>query len=132
MQQASATSPNSSGEPILSESKVFSLDQLPVKRMPNGGQSWNILHGMLATGETIAIHESTQPSGTPPNPPHQILHSEFIFVREGTLEFQHDGKSERISAGGVIFVADGTMHSARNVGDGPANYLVVAVGGDTK
>jgi quercetin dioxygenase-like cupin family protein len=124
--------PQTPAEPGLTESKTFSLDQLPVKKMPNGGESWNILHGTLATGETIAIHESQQPAGTPPNPPHQIRHSEFIFVREGTLEFQHDGKSERVSAGGVIFVAYNTLHTARNVGDGPAAYFVIAIGGDTK
>ena len=100
--------------------------------MSNGGKSWNILHGTLASGETIAIHESQQPAGIPPNPPHQIRHSEFIFVRQGTLEFQHDGKSERVSAGDVIFVAYNTMHSARNVGDGPAAYFVISIGGDTK
>jgi len=116
----------------LTESKTFLPDELPVQRMPNGGESWNILHGILATGESISIHESQQPAGNPPNPPHQIRHSEFIFVREGTLEFQHDGTSERVSGGGVIFVADNTLHSARNVGDGPATYLVIAIGGDTK
>jgi mannose-6-phosphate isomerase-like protein (cupin superfamily) len=124
--------PQIPAESRLTESKTFPLDQLPVKRMPNGGESWNILHGTLATGETIAIHESQQPAGTPPNPPHQIRHSEFIFVREGMLDFQHDGKSERVSAPGVIFVAYNTLHSARNVGDGPATYFVIAIGGDTK
>ena len=119
-------------KPTLTESRTFSLDQLTVKKMANGAESWNILHGTLATGETIAIHESKQPAGIPPNPPHQIRHSEFIFVREGTLEFQHDGKSERVGSGGVIFVAYNTLHSARNVGDGPATYLVIAIGGDTR
>jgi quercetin dioxygenase-like cupin family protein len=37
-----------------------------------------------------------------------------------------------VGAGGVIFVAFGTKHRARNVGDGPAKYLVVAIGGDTR
>ena len=50
---------------------------------PNGGKSWNIFHGTLATGETIAIHESQQPAGTPPNPPHQIgTPNSFSCVRE--------------------------------------------------
>jgi mannose-6-phosphate isomerase-like protein (cupin superfamily) len=119
-------------EPVLSQSKVFTLDQLPLRTMPNGGKSWDVLHGTLATGETVAIHESTQPAGLPPNPPHTIQHSEFIFVREGTLEFLHDGKAERVGAGGAIFVAYGTLHTARNVGDGPASYFVIAIGGDTK
>jgi mannose-6-phosphate isomerase-like protein (cupin superfamily) len=105
---------------------------MPVREMPNGGKSWNILHGELATGEIIALHESTQPAGLAPNPPHTIQHSELIFVREGTLLFEHDGKSQRVDAGGIILVAFGTRHTARNIGDGPANYLVIAIGGDTR
>ena len=116
----------------LSESEVFSLDQLPVTTRPNGSKSWNVLHGELATGETIALHESMQPQGIAPNPPHTIQHSEFIFVQQGTLLFEHDGKAETVGAGGVIFVAFGTKHSARNTGEGPAKYPVVAIGGDTK
>jgi hypothetical protein len=30
----------------------------------------------------------------------------------------------------VLFVSKGTMHGVRNVGDGPAAYLVFAIGGD--
>lgn len=91
-----------------------------------------MLHLTLVTGETVAIHESEQPAGLPPNPKHKIAHSEFIFIREGTLEFQYDGRSERVSAGGVIFVAPRTMHTARNAGDGPASYFVITIGGDTR
>jgi mannose-6-phosphate isomerase-like protein (cupin superfamily) len=118
--------------PIHSQSKVFNVDQLSVRTMPNGGKSWDVLHGTLVTGETVAIHESTQPARLPPNSPHKIDHSEFIFVREGVLEFQYDGKSERVGAGGVIFVAPRTMHTASNVGDDPASYFVISIGGDTK
>ena len=118
--------------PILAQSKVFNLDQLPARTMPNGGKSWDVLRGTLVTGETVAVHESTQPAGLPPNPQHKIDHSEFVFVREGTIEFQYDGKTERVGAGGVIFVAPGTMHTARNTGDGPASYFVISIGGDTK
>ena len=45
-----------------------------------------------------------------PNPLHVIQHTEFILVREGELEFQHQfaaGKivSERVGPGGVFYVA---------------------------
>jgi mannose-6-phosphate isomerase-like protein (cupin superfamily) len=53
-------------------------------------------------------------------------------VQEGTVAFEHDGKSEKVGPGGVIYVAFGTMHRVRNVGDGPAKYFVVQIGGDTK
>jgi mannose-6-phosphate isomerase-like protein (cupin superfamily) len=115
-----------------SHSEVFSPDQIPVTTSANGGKRWDILHGMLATGESIAVHESLQPSGIAPNPPHTIQHSELILVQEGTLLFEHDGTSEKVGPGGVIFVALGTTHAARNVGEGPAEYLVISIGGDTK
>lgn len=116
----------------LSQSEVFSLEKILPTPTANGGKRWDILHGVLATGETIAIHESLQPAGAPPNPAHTIQHSEFIFLQQGTLLFQHDGKSERVDAGGVIFITFGTEHAVRNVGAGPAQYLVIAIGGDTQ
>ena len=116
----------------LSDSEVLFPDRLPLTTNPNGSKSWNILHGVLATGEAIALHESLQPAGTRPNPPHSIQHSELILVQQGTLLFEYDGGSAKVVEGGVIFVAFGTRHAARNVGDGPAKYLVVAIGGDTR
>jgi mannose-6-phosphate isomerase-like protein (cupin superfamily) len=74
--------------------------------------------------------------GNAPNTPHVIQHSEFILVREGELEFQHevDGKmvAEKVGPGGAIYVAFGTRHTVRNIGTVPARYFVVAIGGDAK
>jgi quercetin dioxygenase-like cupin family protein len=118
-------------EPIdLSRSHVFRLADLPARKNPNGSQSWNVVHGRLPTGEQIALHVSMQPAGTVPNPAHRIEHSEIICLREGTLEFQHDGVAERAAGGDVLFVAKETMHTVRNVGAGSATYLVIAIGGD--
>jgi mannose-6-phosphate isomerase-like protein (cupin superfamily) len=116
----------------LSNSEVLSPDRLPVATSRNGGKRWDILQGVLETGEAIAVHESLQPADMVPNPPHTIQHSELILVEEGTLLFEYDGRSEKVGPGGVILVALGTRHAARNVGDGPAKYLVVAIGGDTR
>jgi quercetin dioxygenase-like cupin family protein len=118
-------------EPIdLSRSRVFRIAELPAHKNPNGSESWNVVHGRLPTGEQIALHVSMQPAGTVPNPAHRIEHSEIICLREGALEFQHDGVTEQAMAGDVLFVAKGTMHGIRNAGAGPAAYLVIAIGGD--
>ena len=118
-------------EPIdLTKSRVFRLADLSVRKNPNGSESWNVMHGQLPPGEQIALHVSMQPAGTVPNPAHRIEHSEIICLREGTLEFQHDGVTEQAAAGDVLFVAKGTMHGVRNVGDGSATYFVLAIGGD--
>lgn len=117
---------------VLAESKVYPFDQLPVRKMANGGESRDVLHGMLPTGEAVGVHESMQPAGMVPNPAHAIQHSEIIMVMEGTLEFYHDGQVERIGPGGIAFVSFGTVHQVKNVGDGALKYAIVAVGGDIK
>lgn len=123
--QPAATNP-------LAASRVFSYDQMTAKTAPNGATSRYAFAGTLATGEAVVVHETEQPPGTAPNPPHRIHHSEVIVVREGTLEFHHDGKVERAGPGSIIYVAYGTLHSVKNVGDGPARYVVVQIGVDPK
>jgi mannose-6-phosphate isomerase-like protein (cupin superfamily) len=120
------------GAGVLSQSRVYTLEQMPVRKMANGGESRDVLRGTLTTGEVIGVHESQQPAGMVPNAPHTIQHTEVMVVIDGTLAFEHDGKSEKVGPGGVIFVASGTLHTVRNVGEGPARYCVVQVGGDTK
>jgi mannose-6-phosphate isomerase-like protein (cupin superfamily) len=117
---------------VLSSSRVYTQEEMPVRKMANGGESRDVLRGTLATGEVIGVHESTQPAGMVANSPHTIQHTEVMVVVEGTLAFEHDGRSEKVGPGGVIFVASGTLHTVRNVGEGPAKYCVVQVGGDTK
>ncbi len=116
----------------LSQSKVLLLDQLPFRKMANGAESRDVLRGTLTTGEVIAVHESEQPAGTTPNPPHTIQHSEVILIMQGTVVFEHDGKSDKVGAGDVLFVAPGTLHTLRNIGEGTAKYCVLQIGGDTK
>jgi mannose-6-phosphate isomerase-like protein (cupin superfamily) len=122
----------SAGAAVLSKSRVYTLDEMPVRKMANGGESRDVLRGTLTTGEAVGVHESQQPAGMVPNAPHTIQHTEVMVVVEGTLAFEHDGKSEKVGQGGVIFVASGTLHTVRNVGEGPAKYCVVQLGGDTK
>jgi quercetin dioxygenase-like cupin family protein len=116
----------------LAAARVFAYDPMTVHTAANGAQSRSVFTGTLATGESVAVHETMQPAGTVPNPPHRIRHSEVIVVEEGTLEFLHDGKTERADAGSILYVALGTLHAVRNIGDGPAKYVVIQIGGDTK
>jgi quercetin dioxygenase-like cupin family protein len=113
-----------------STSRVFRFSELPVRTGANGGESRKVLDGLLVTGEAVSVHESMQPAGAKPNPAHRIEHTELICLREGSLEFEHDGRTERADAGDILFVAKGTFHGVRNVGAGAAAYFVVAIGGD--
>ncbi len=115
----------------LAAARVFAYDQMPARTAPDGAVGRRVFAGTLATGETVGVHETLQPAGTAPNPPHRIQHSEVIVVQQGTLEFEHDGKAERAEAGSVIYVAMGTLHTVKNIGSGPAQYVVIQIGGDT-
>jgi XRE family transcriptional regulator, regulator of sulfur utilization len=126
---AQSVSPNANP---LAVSRVFTCDQVTGRVASNGSVGCKVFTGTLATGESVAVHETTQPAGAAPNPAHRIQHSELIVVREGTLEFHHDGKVERAAPGSIIYVAYGTLHAVKNVGKGPARYVVIQIGGDTK
>jgi mannose-6-phosphate isomerase-like protein (cupin superfamily) len=122
-----ANPPNNS----LASSRVFAYDDMPTKTAPSGAVSRRAFTGTLATGETIAVHETMQPAGAAPNPAHRIQHSELILVEEGTLDYTHDGKTDRARAGSILYIALGTLHQVKNVGDVPAKYVVIQIGGDT-
>jgi mannose-6-phosphate isomerase-like protein (cupin superfamily) len=117
---------------VLARSGAYTVDQMPVRKMVNGGESRDVLHGVVATGEVVGVRESMQPAGAVPSVMHTIQHSELIMVQEGTVVFEHDGREDKVGPGGVIYVALGTLHRIKNGGDGPAKYFVVQVGGDTK
>jgi mannose-6-phosphate isomerase-like protein (cupin superfamily) len=126
-QDQTAAAPN-----VLTQARVYTLDQMPTRKMANGGQSRDVLRGTLPTGEVVNVHESEQPAGTTPNPLHTIQHTEVIVVIQGTIIFEHDGKSEKAGPGDILYVAKGTEHAVRNTGQDTAKYCVVQIGGDTR
>ena len=119
----------------LGPARVFSFESLQERKTASGA-SWAITHGSLATEETVNLHESMQVAGAPPVQLHVIQHTEFILVSEGEVEYKHElnGEvmTERATAGSVLYIPTGTHHAVRNVGSGPARYLVVGIGGDAK
>ena len=128
-----ATAPASG---TVGAARAIPFDGMPVRTNASGGETREIAHGTLATGETVNLHQTMQVVGQTPPALHVIQHSEFICVREGELEFQHevDGKlvAEHVGPGGVFYVAFGTRHAIKNVGTVAARYFVVAIGGDAK
>jgi len=122
--------PRSPGERVLSTQRTFAFGDLPVVKNANG-ETRAVTRGTLPTGELIELHETTLLPGHAPHPPHQHRHSEFMMVREGTIEFNNNGTLERAGPGGVFFAASNVMHGLTNVGETMANYFVIAIGRDT-
>lgn len=112
----------------LGHSRVFSFDELPVSYSSGGAATRPVMKGKLPTGESIEMHETTLAPQQMPHPAHRHIHTEFMLVREGRLEFQLDGHSEQLGPGGVAYAASGELHGLKNVGGIPANYFVIAIG----
>ena len=60
-------------------------------------------------------------------PRHTHPGEEIIYVLSGTIEYEIAGKLATVKAGDVLFVPDGVVHAARNVGDTPASELATYV-----
>jgi quercetin dioxygenase-like cupin family protein len=60
-------------------------------------------------------------------PRHAHPGEEIIYVLAGTIEYEVAGKPVTVKAGDVLFVPNGVVHAARNVGKEPAAELATYV-----
>ena len=85
-------------------------------------------HDLSAPGrEAIQVRVDIDPGKA--FPPHTHFGEEIIYVLEGSLEYDVDGKPPvTLNAGDVLFIPAGTIHAAKNVGSVPgvelATYIV--------
>ena len=126
-QEAPATAGAAADTVPMANSKVFKYADMHVNHYANGGWGRQIMHGTLPTGEFVELHETMLPAGQMPHPPHQHRNTEFVLIREGTLEFLNNGVPEPVGVGDVIYTASNQMHGLKNVGSTPAMYFVVSV-----
>jgi quercetin dioxygenase-like cupin family protein len=75
-------------------------------------------HDLSAPGrEVIQVRVDFDPRSSFPR--HTHPGEEIIYVLEGTLEYQIEGKpATTYKAGDVLFIPAGAIHSAKNVGSG--------------
>jgi len=72
--------------------------------------------------EVIQVRVDVAPGAVAPK--HTHPGEEIIYVIEGLLEYEVEGKPPvTLKAGDVLFIPAGTIHSARNVGSGNAAEL---------
>ena len=84
-------------------------------------------HDLSAPGrEVIQARVEIDPGVTAAR--HSHPGEEIIYVIEGTLEYQVEGKPPvTLKAGDVLFIPAGTIHTAKNVGSGPGAELATDV-----
>lgn len=84
-------------------------------------------HDLSAPGrEVVQVRVDFDPGYVSPN--HTHPGEEIIYVLEGILEYKIGGKAVTVRPGDVLFVPGGTVHSAKNIGNGNgaelATYIV--------
>jgi quercetin dioxygenase-like cupin family protein len=84
-------------------------------------------HDLSAPGrEVVQVRVDFDPGYGSPR--HTHPGEEIIYVLEGTLEYQIEGKPPvRVKAGDVLFVPAGAIHAAKNVGTGNGAELATYV-----
>lgn len=126
-QETGASAATSAAKAEVLPSAVYEFDKLPVKTSA-GATTRAILHGKLATGESIEVHETTLPPGGAPHPPHHHEHTEMWLIREGTVVITIEGEAQHVGPGGLAFVKSNEEHGITNPSDKSTTYFVVAVG----
>ena len=104
---------------VLAASSAFGSALLAQGQRPNWPGTARIdlqRHDLSISGrETLQARINFEPGSFATR--HKHPGEEIIYVLEGTLEYQIDGSPPVVlKAGDVLFVPDGAIHRARNVG----------------
>lgn len=113
-------------KPVLA-AKAYQYSELPVKQ--NGeNQGRAVFDGLTHTGYPVELHMTRLAPGQMPHPPHKHVNEEVLMLRTGQLDATFGGKTTRISAGSVIYMASMEEHGWKNTGTDDAEYFVIALG----
>jgi quercetin dioxygenase-like cupin family protein len=84
-------------------------------------------HDLSAPGrEAVQVRVDIDPGVAFPK--HTHPGEEIIYVLAGSLQYEIEGKPPiTLKAGDVLFIPAGTIHAAKNVGDGTASELATYV-----
>ena len=95
---------------------------------PSGISRTDLLRNDLSTAgrEVIQVRVDFAPGAVAPR--HRHPGEEIAYVLSGSLEYRLDGRPPMIlHAGEALFIPDGTVHAARNVGREGASELATYV-----
>jgi len=108
----------------LIPSGVYYWSEAPVKKSDDR-EGRRFLEGSSPQFEYFEVHATVQQKGAVSKPPHaQKNIEELIIVKDGTMKFTMDDKSQVLGKGSVVLIPPLVMQSIENVGDGPLSYYV--------
>jgi len=110
-------------------SGLYAHDRLEV-RASGPTEIRQMLTGATHSGYRVDLHETSLAPGQMPHAAHHHVHEEMLLIREGTLEVNVKGRTERLGPGSAVYIASNEEHGWRNVGATQARYFVLALGDD--
>jgi quercetin dioxygenase-like cupin family protein len=81
-----------------------------------GGPGYSPVFGGCVEGERMIVALMRYPAGEP-SEPHSHPNEQWIFILEGELEMNFDGRWHKARPGEVFYVPAGKVHQAANNGD---------------
>ncbi len=113
-------------KPVLT-AKAYEYADLPVKTTgENQGRA--VFDGLTHTGYPVELHMTRLAAGQSPHAPHNHVNEEVLMLKNGRLDATFGGKTSRIEAGSIIYMASMEEHGWRNPGPDAAEYFVIALG----
>ncbi|WP_051946223.1 cupin domain-containing protein [Verrucomicrobium sp. BvORR106] len=91
------------------------------------GDEMHIHLGARETGGQYTLFTDVTPPGGGPPPHLHHAEDEWFHVLEGRAAFLKDGVWEEVPAGSTVFMPKGSVHTFKNVGDGPLKQLITVV-----
>jgi quercetin dioxygenase-like cupin family protein len=80
-----------------------------------GGPAYSPVFGGCVEGERMIVALMRYPAGQPSDA-HSHPNEQWIFILEGELEMEFEGKWHKGKVGDVFYVPAGKVHKARNEG----------------
>jgi quercetin dioxygenase-like cupin family protein len=77
-----------------------------------GGPEYSTVHGSCVEGDRMIVALMKMPAGTGAEP-HSHPNEQWIYVLEGTMRGQVDGKPVTAAAGSVVYIPSDAVHGLK-------------------
>lgn len=123
---ARAAEPTAPAIPHKLASTIFNWDQLTVEKRPTGERR-AVCDGATPTLAQFRSHVTTLAPRSPWPATEVHTDEEIVIIKDGSLEYEINGRRQQAGPGAVILITAGDVHRSHNAGDTPVTYYVFHV-----